>query len=186
MSDVEDPGWKPALKGIPSALIPMYSLRRATRESNGLVALRTMWVTFLSGIVLIGIVVLALWPSLRQGGPDARVVAGIVVAIALVTHLAARLVPQISGHDDADVRASAQRRFLLRVALAESSALIGFVSFIITENPAVYFVGAVAAVAALLQVCPSSAWLEREQRQLRAAGSSVNLLAALLSGGLTR
>ena len=125
--------------------------------------------------------------GLPGGGVDGRIVAGVVVGIGVVAQLVAgAFVPPIAGETDGEVRRTAQRHFFLRVALAEPGALLGFMGFVLSGNPAVYLAGAIVSIAGLVDAAPGQRWIERGQDQLRDAGSPVDLMDALLGGGVTR
>ena len=61
---VEDPGWGPVIRRLPLLLIPVVGMTRLSKESNGLLAMRILWVVFVNAIVLIGVVVLLLGDEL--------------------------------------------------------------------------------------------------------------------------
>lgn len=187
MSPAVDPGWGPSLRAVPRILLPFLGAHRALRDANGLVVLRTLWLAFLGSVVLIGAVVLFLGTVELGHGPDGRVVGAVVVGLGVVAQLAAGvLLPAITGATPAAAVAAVQRHVLLRVALAEVAALVGFMGFVISVNPAVYLAGAVVAVAGLVDAMPSGDRLGAWQRELDDHGSSVDLLAALVSTGMTR
>ena len=187
MSRAEDPGWKSAFLGGLFILIPGFGARRTMKSSNGLVVMRQLWCTFISAMLLIGVVVIFVDRQLEDGGMDGRLVAGFVVVIGVVTQLAGfGFLPAISGKNTNAVRSSAQARFFLRIALAEVPAFVGFFGFILTTNPWVYAAGFAIGFAGMLDARPSAAWIDRGQQQLQADGSDVSLLAALTGGGITR
>ena len=188
MSTVEDPGWRPAAKGIFFAFAPMLGPRMAQRSTNGLLLMRQAWVSFTSAACIIWVPVLWLWlAGDLTSGFDSRVAAAGVGVLGALPQLVALLaLASPVAREEKAARAEAQSTFLLRVALAEIAAVIGFIGFTLSLNPAVYLVGFVIALVGLLAAAPTAANIERMQQRLREAGSDVDLLSALVSGGITR
>lgn len=184
MSRPRDPGWRPAAVGVVAAVVPTLGARLARRSANALVLMRQLWVTFATVMLLVGVVAWIL-ASVVDGGVDGRFVAGAVVAIGVVAQVVApRFLPPLQGASPAVVRRSASRAFFLRVALAESVALLAFVGVLLSGNPAVYLVGLVVAGIGLVEAAPTARWIARGQAELRQEGSSVDLLGALIGGGV--
>jgi len=187
MSQVEDPGWGPALKGAAFVLVPGLGARRMMRGTNALTVMRQLWITFVTATLLIGVLVMVVNASLEGGGADGRVVAGVIAALGVISQLVgANFLPAIDGRTQAEVQEAAQKHFFLRVALAEPAALLGFLGFVLSANPAVYALGAVVSLAGMLDARPSTRWLDRGQQQLRESGSEISLLGVLVQGGVTR
>ena len=187
MTAVHDPGWSPSIRALPRLLLPVLGAHKALRDTNGLVVLRSLWLLFLSSVLLIGAVVLAMSTLDLGTGPDGRAVAVGVAAIGVIAQLVAPvLVPGIRGDTAGEAVASVQRSVLARVAFAEVAPLAGFVGFMISVNPAVFLVGAAIGVAGLLDAMPSGERVVAWQQELRDSGSSVELLPALVSTGISR
>ncbi|MEQ8841708.1 MAG: hypothetical protein RIB98_12070 [Acidimicrobiales bacterium] len=182
-----DPGWGDALKRVPAALVPTRGMRMAAGGTNGLTIMRLVWITFVASMLLIGVAVFAIDRALPGGGADGRVVAMVVAGLGVFAQVAAiRFVPAITGTTMPAVRATAQRAFFLRIAFAEPAALLGFLGFVLSGNAAVYVVGFVVGMAGMADAAPTASWIADGQKELQASGSDVELLAALVSGGITR
>jgi hypothetical protein len=187
MTGAVDPGWGAAVRKVPLAMLPTRGMRMASGSTDSLTVMRLLWLTFTAVMVLLGVVVVVIDRVAPGGGVDGRAVGVVVVGLGAVAQLvAAKVVTDITGATMPEVRAAAQRAFFLRVALAEPAALLGFLGFVVSGNAAVYGAGFVVGMAGMIDAAPTRAWLERGQQQLRGAGSDVELLAALVSGGLTR
>jgi hypothetical protein len=76
---------------------------------------------------------------------------------------------------DAALAASYRTRFFLRIALA----LLGFVGFLLTGNPAVYPIGAAFTVVGFARLAPTAGNLARDQQELGRTGCPRRLVAAL-------
>ncbi len=183
---VEDPGWAPVIRKLPLLLVPVVGMFRLTKETNGLLAMRILWVVFVNAIVLIGVVVVILGDEF-EGGVDSSVA---LAATAGVGVLAQLLGPRfVSEPDVSSAQAfvpSLQRWFFSRVAFAEVAALFGFVMFVLSTSRLVYLVGAVISLAGMIDAAPTRGRLAALQRRADAEGSRIDVSAALQQGGLTR
>lgn len=184
MTDPRDPGWRPA---IGAALVPVKGARLVRDGGSALLVMRALWIAFTTAIVLIGVVVILVSTELPGGGIDGRFTTAVVVALGVLAQaVAGAVLPAIAGMKAGDVRRTAQRAFFIRVLLAEPAALFGFLGFALSGNPAVYLAGAVVSFAGMVDAMPGERWLASGQAQLVESGSSVDLLDALLRGGVTR
>jgi hypothetical protein len=185
-----DPGWRPALRGVLWILIPGLAIRRQRKlmseGGDGLIALRLVFVTFASALIVIGVVVAVLAAA---GGEDADVHVGWaiaavmafgVVSLTMVRFFRARL--DCASRETLSL--SYRTRFFLRIAFSDAAAVMGFVGFILTWNPAPYAVGLVFAAVGFAYLAPTRANLSREQTALTLAGCGRNLVADL-RGGVT-
>lgn len=150
--------------------------------------LRQLWVSFSLVACLIWIPVVALWRGeVLASGLDGRAVAFAVAAIAIALQLlVGMLVATPLSATPESVRGWAQRSFFARVAAAEAGAILGFIGFVLAANPAVYLAGFVIAVVGMLDAAPTAAKLSRMEKTVRAAGSDVEVLAALTGAGVSR
>jgi hypothetical protein len=72
-------------------------------------------------------------------------------------------------------------RLWLGIALAQSAALIGFVSVFITGDLWLYVEGLVFGVPGMVLIAPTRRNIERRQRRIEAEGSSISLLETLMA-----
>ena len=187
MTGAVDPGWGQAIRKVPLALLPTRGMRMAAGSNDSLTVMRLLWVTFTAVMVFMGLVVVVIDRVAPGGGVDGRGVGAVVVGLGVFAQVVAvKVVNEITGSTMSEVRASAQRAFFLRVALAEPAALFGFLGFVVSGNVAVYGAGFVVGMAGMYDAAPTRGWIDRGQQQLRSAGSDVELLAVLVGGGLTR
>jgi hypothetical protein len=151
----EDPGWRPALGGSLWGLVPSVGIARTQAkvrrgELDGLVALRSLFIAFATALVLVGVVVVVLWTTADL---EARFAGGpVAVAVGLAG---------------------------LLLSLSESAALLGFVGFILTENPAIYPLGTAFSAIGFALLAPTAANLARDQEALRRYGSRHSIVQAL-------
>ncbi|MDW3220494.1 MAG: hypothetical protein R8F63_17940 [Acidimicrobiales bacterium] len=184
MTDARDPGWRPAIVGGILGLVPLVGSGLVRRSKNSLLLLRQLWVTFTTALVLVGVVVFVLRSALDGGGIDGRIVAAVVIVVGVATQVVApRFLPTVAGNTDAEVRRAAARGVFLRIALAESVALMAFVGVIVSGNAGIYVLGFVIGITGMMDAAPTAAWLDRAQQQLRESGSSVDVLSAMTGGG---
>jgi hypothetical protein len=103
-----------------------------------------------------------------------------VVAIGLVSLALPRaLDPGLDCSSHEALVASYRTRFVLRIGIAESAALVGFASFLITGEPWHYPLGAAFTAVGLARVAPTSVNLARLEDRLALDGCPVSLVDAL-------
>lgn len=78
---------------------------------------------------------------------------------------------------------SYRRRFILRLAIAESAALAGFLGSILSASFLPYAVGFCCAVIGFARIRPTPARIEADQEQLSLSGCPHSLDAALRGDG---
>jgi F0F1-type ATP synthase membrane subunit c/vacuolar-type H+-ATPase subunit K len=181
----EDPGWRPALGGSLWGLVPSVGIARTQAkvrrgELDGLVALRSLFIAFATALVLVGVVVVVLWTTAdleaRFAGGPVAVAVGLAGLVLLV---ASTMVGRLDGSSEEALAESYRRRFFLRMSLSESAALLGFVGFILTENPAIYPLGTAFSAIGFALLAPTAANLARDQEALRRYGSRHSIVQAL-------
>ena len=155
------------------------------RGEMALVVMRALWVATTFTVAFMGALVLFVSAGLRSGGVDGRLMAGFVVSAGVLCHVAAQLfIPSVDGRTHIEVVASVSRNFFLRLALTQPTALFGFLGFVLTGNPVVYFLGACLSAIGLSGTMPGSKWITKREVELRKLGSSVDLMRLLTSRGV--
>jgi hypothetical protein len=174
----EDPGWPPLWKWLLPFVVPGLGMRRPATVSDGLLALRSIFIAFARALVAIFVVCLIVSAGTEQSSP---VVPGLLVlAWAGASQALAQVLPRPLACTDERTLGSAYRtRFFLRIALYESAALMGFVAVILTWHPELYLIGAASAAIGFARTAPTAANLEREQLELQLAGCPHSLVAAI-------
>ena len=182
---VGDPGWGPVIRRLPVLVIPVVGMMRMTRETNGLVAMRILWVVFVNAVALIGVVVIVLGGEL-DGTIDSSLALGVTGSVGVLAQLVgARFIREADVSSVAAFVPTFQRWFFTRVALAEAAAFLGLVMFILSASRLVYVVGAVIAFAGMVDAAPSARRLAGLQKKADAEGGGLEVLAALQQGGLS-
>ena len=181
----EDPGWRPALGGTLWGLVPSIAIARARGkvrrgEVDRLLTLRSLFVAFSTALVLVGVVVVVLWTTADLEAPFAGGPVAVAVGVAgLVLLVASTMVARLDGRTEEALGESCRRRFFLRMALSELAALFGFVGFVLTNNPAIYPLGAAFSAVGFAVLAPTAANLARDQEGLRCDGSRHSLVQAV-------
>jgi len=179
----DDPGW-PISKFRVLGLIPGVSLfvrRRSDSSANGLVALRQVFMSFCVALLMFGVVLAVLWPEQSKNSPVPGVAIGLVLA-GLIAGLAVRFIERpLDCTDDRRLAAAYRVRFFLRIALAESAALFGFVGFFLASEWWVYPVGMAVASVGFARAAPTRGRLRRDQERLNEQGCFRSLVTALMS-----
>lgn len=156
--------------------------RRARARYSGLLLLRQLFVQFTVAMALIGVVVLVVRDGFDQStsGP---VSAGVVVAAGIALVVGAEWVASrpLVCDDDQHLVASYTTRFFLRVAFAESAALVGFVAFFVAGRWWLYPLGAVLTVAEFTRLAPTARNIAADQRRLEHASCPRDLLTVLMN-----
>ena len=166
---------------LPGMMIPGVAIVRAqqTERSDGLVVLRSLYLSFVTSIVLIGVVVLLIGDVIGESSSTALGIGIVVVAAALSFAVQQLAGSRLDVSSDQALANSYRTRFFLRVALSEAIALIGFVVGLAIGPWWAYYVGAVPALVALWRMAPSRGHLAAQQDALSLAGSSRSLVGAL-------
>ena len=150
-----------------------------TGTPDGLLVLRSMFVSFCAAIVLIGVVTVLIVGDI-DGDPPPVLGVMLTAAAGAVAQLVGRSVdrPLDCSGDDA-LAGSYRTRFFLRLAFAESTALVGFVLSILSGSVLPYFIGMLGTLAGFARLAPTAAHLEADQQALTAQGCPRSLVAAL-------
>jgi hypothetical protein len=180
----DDPGWRAAIglstKGV---LLPWTAPARGRSwgSGDGLVMVRALYASFVQAVLMIGVVVIILDRYGRvpdQGEP--LPVAGLVLAGGILAQLVGAVVEKpLDASDPGALAASYRKRFFLRLAFAESAALLGFAGFILTGAPVVYFIGLAVTLVGLARAAPTRARLAADEYRLAPAGDTIGIGAAL-------
>lgn len=177
----DDPGWRKAVAMLPGMMIPGVAIVRAQRTAgtDGLVVLRSLYLSFVTAIVLIGVVVLLIG-DLSDGTSRPALGLGLVVVAAAVSVGAQAVVPGgLDGSTDQSLGDSYRTRFFLRIALSEAIALVGFVVGLAVGPWWAYFVGGMLALVSLARIAPSRRNLAADQDALSLRGSTRSLVEVL-------
>jgi peptidoglycan/LPS O-acetylase OafA/YrhL len=177
-----DPGWRSALRYALYALVPGWSLRLRKRsgDSDGLVLLRGIFLSFTTALLLVGVVVVVLESAEGLGGTVSDTPASVGIALMGLASLAgSRLERPLPCGDDARLAKSYTQRFFLRLALAEAAALAGFVAFVLTGSGWMYPLGLLFTAIGFAQLAPTTKNLEEDEERLRVSGCARSLVDAL-------
>jgi MFS family permease len=167
------------------ALVPVVGMRRAQRagETNGLQVLRQLFISFVTALVLFGLVVsmTAGDSTDKTGGPSSSVVTAVVVGYGIVSLIAPRLLERpLDCTSDADLLSGYRTRFFLRIAFAEAAALIGFVGAFLSGEPWMYALGAAFTAIGFARLAPSRRNLCNDQEALNLQGCGRSLTRLLV------
>lgn len=175
-----DPGWG-GVKGLLLALVPMV----AQRQSRGdpLVVLRRVFLSFCTALVLILVVVVVVVETgeQRTAGLSVAAAAGITAVAGIAALMARRFFADrpLECSDAPALANSYRTRFFLRMAFAETTALLGFVLSFVAQSPWPYVVALPFTAVGFWWAAPTARNLARDQAQLTASECACNLLAAL-------
>jgi hypothetical protein len=167
VNGVEDPGWGAVFR----AAFPY-------RDVDGLTVIRTPFIAALLPFV-------ASLPFVIDGEGDAGIVPLTVVGTGLIGHFAIGFLgrrPLATGSPEA-LADSWRTRFFLEVDFAEFPGLAGVAGAIISDAFWVYPVGLAFALVGLWRIAPSRRNVTRDQAAIRLAGSSLDLVGALITMG---
>ena len=179
----DDPGWRRSRRHALLALIPGFlALQlRKSREGEGLVVLRGLFLSFVLGVMMIGVVVAILDLNTSSFGTvsEPPVVLGVlgVGVLSIIGPLAVGRTLEC-GDDERLVKSYVQR-FFLRIAFAELPALAGFVGFMVSSAGWMYLVGAAFSIVGFVRLAPTADHLRRDQDDLREKGCHRQLVLAL-------
>jgi disulfide bond formation protein DsbB len=163
-------------------------LIRKRSSGDGLVLLRGLLLTFSIAILLVGLVVVVLETSAEPFGsvPELPAALCLMGAGAVTLVLPPYLVRPLPCDSESELSKGYVQRFFLRIAFAESAALLAFVVFIVTGAGWLYLVGAGFTAVGFVRLAPTATHLAKEQDELRRAGCTRSLVAALRQHPLGR
>ena len=153
--------------------------------ADGLLALRTLWVSYLTSFVVVLVVAFAVVPSLEPALPVAVALMGVLVVgslgLATVVQIGRRpsTAPPTGDLTPMQVAVAFRARWLLQVAVASGVAVIGFVATVVSANVLPVVLGVIFGSVNLIRLAPSAANLARHQADLQEQGSTVELAPAL-------
>ncbi|HEX2030217.1 MAG TPA: hypothetical protein VHL78_02285 [Actinomycetota bacterium] len=178
MIDYDDPGWGAAFK----VLIPFAVFSKKVRTSarrSALIALRLLYMAFVTALVLYVHVLTFIVPGVAVEGMFVLWVANLsVIMLVLDLWLAARPLDITSERALVD---SYRTNFFFKLAASEVPALAGFALAFVGDSLAPYLVGMVAGLLGLAIAAPTRANIERRQREISARGSTLSLGRALVN-----
>ena len=180
----EDPGWWPSLRGLWWYLIPIVGeVMRARwwrKERNGLIVLRGRFLGFLVSLFLF---VFAMSFIAPWDGGDERWVPWAVAALGVYSLAAMAWIRRrpLATRSPEALAGSYRARFFIGVGLAQSAALFGLAGVFIGGSLWIYLLVLAFALIGLWTTAPTRLDIERSQREITAAGSSLSLLDALIS-----
>lgn len=166
---------------LPGMLIPGVAIVRAQRTAgtDGLVVLRSLFLSFATAIVLIAGVVLLIG-DVTTGTVRTALGVGIVLVMAGVSFAAQAIAMRtLDGSSDQALGESYRTRFFLRIALSEAIGLVGFVVGLAVGPWWAYFLAAALSLASLSRVAPTRAHLASDQDALSLAGCTRSLVDVL-------
>jgi hypothetical protein len=182
----DDPGWRSALGGLWWVLVPGQIIRQQKRGiaagTHGLTILRKLFANFVGALIMIGATVVLLSATTTVNPhPIATVDVAIgVVVCGVFSVLAPRLVERpLDCSGEQRLAATYRIRFFLRLAFADTAALLGFVGFILSNNGWLYALGAAFAAVGFYRGTPSAANLAKDQRALSDVSCPLSLIAVL-------
>jgi hypothetical protein len=176
---LHDPGWKPLLRR-PVWVIPQLVSRVGL---DGLLQVRALFLSFCWALVLMGIVV----PLVFAGSspPPARVLGTVLVAGGAILSLGGPMIAErfrpLRCGSPRDVAAAWRTRFFLRLAFAESAALVGFVTVTLASEIFWYYAALPVTAIGFFRSAPTKRNLGRDHQHLRKIGCPVPLVSALRS-----
>ena len=180
----EDPGWLPSLRGLWWYAIPVVGsvmrVRARHRETNGLIALRSVFLGLIVPLLLFGVVLsfIGPWDGGDEGWVPWAVVAIGIASLAYVAQIRRRPLPTNSGEA---LAGSYRALFFIGVGVAEAAALWGFAGVFLGGSLWIYLVGLAFGLVGLWMIAPTRSDIELRQREITAAGAPLSLLDALIS-----
>jgi len=173
--DPRDPGWGSAFSQVARRLIPVLRT-----SGDPLTILRTLYLSFWVALVLI------LWilSFLEADGDSLSPGAGfaIVTGLAAVNTSIVAIVRTrpLTGFTPDELAGAYRSSMFIRLAIAESIAMVGLVLFFVTGSLAVYGLAALLTIPGFLLAAPTSGDIAMHQRLLDERGENVDLFGTLI------
>jgi F0F1-type ATP synthase membrane subunit c/vacuolar-type H+-ATPase subunit K len=169
----KDPGWGPSLR----TLVPFSGVRRRRTRADPITATRAMFLAYVNALILFGFVLAFDSPFHSKGRGVGWAVA--IAALALCNLVVVKRVERpLSCDSDAALIGSYRTRIFVRLAFAESTALLGFVGSFIVPGTWIYYFAVLCSAPAFARAAPSPAAFVRDQDELNSRGCARSLVAA--------
>ncbi len=179
----DDPGWRRSLVGL-FILMPGISLVLAQRRAgrvDGLVLIRTLYLSFVSSLVAIAGVVLVILGVTSETSEGAGAATVLVVLVGVVSVLGSRLLGDrpLDCQSEQALAESYRKSFFLRIALAELVALVAFTASFVVEAGWLYLLGGAFSAVGFAWLAPTVGHLAHQQEDLRLGGCAHSLRDAI-------
>jgi hypothetical protein len=155
-------------------------VRARRRETNGLIALRSVFLGLIVPLLLFLVVLgfIEPWDGGDEGWVPWTVV---VIGIASLAGLAwIRRRPLATTSPEAVARVY-RALFFIGVGVAEAAAMWGIVGVFLGGSAWIYLAGLAFGLVGLWMIAPTRSDIERRQREITSAGSALSVLDALIS-----
>jgi F0F1-type ATP synthase membrane subunit c/vacuolar-type H+-ATPase subunit K len=170
----EDPGWRPSLV----VLIPYGFLFRRRTRRDPITTLRILFLAYLMALALYGFVLLFIEPFRSEHYGLGWAIG--IGALALANLVLVRQVERLLSCDSEEALAKSYRtRLFIRLAFAESTALLGFVASFLIDGNWIYFFGFLCSLPAFIRLAPTKAAFIRDQDELTNRGCALSLMQAI-------
>jgi hypothetical protein len=170
-----DPGWKVDWR----LFVPGMTQVAMRAKGSPLATMRSVVMTFTVEVLLFGLVLALLDLEVEEGmsvGLGVAIVGAVGVASLVVGPRLRRLDPSSAG----SLLASYRKRFFLRLALAEGTALLGFVFSFLSGSIVTYLAALPFTLLGFARLAPTAASIDRDEQVLRANGCAYPLYETLL------
>ena len=171
----EDPGWGTPRDILLTVLLPTVGMRR--ERDDQLVFLRLVFLTFVSLLVMIGVLSLFIVSGDATDGMAA--VAVVVAAVGVGGQLVGWRLGRLDCSSPEALALSYRQRFFVRVAVLNAGSLAAFVGTMLTHSVVPYAVGGLLALVGYLRLAPTAGRLRQEQQRLQRHGCEHSLVQAL-------
>jgi F0F1-type ATP synthase membrane subunit c/vacuolar-type H+-ATPase subunit K len=170
----EDPGWRPSLR----VLIPYAVFFQRGKRRDPITTTRILYVTFLMALALYGFVLSFSAPFRSDhDGLGWAIAIGALAFVNLV--LVGRVERPLSCESEAALAGSYRTRLFVRLAFAESTALLGFVASFLIDGNWIYFFAVLCSLPAFVRLAPGKAAFIRDQDELTNRGCALSVMEAL-------
>ncbi len=177
----EDPGWRSSLSGLVLFLpgISLVLAQRRAGRTDGLVLIRTVYLSFVSALIAIAVVIAAIL-GIRPGGETSEG-EGAASALVMLVGVLCILGSRVIGNRPLDCRSeqalaeSFRKSFFLSIALAELVALVAFAAAFVVDAGWLYLLGGAFSAVGFAWLAPTVAHLARRQDDLRRTGCTLSL-----------
>ena len=170
----EDPGWRPSL----IVLIPYWALIARRKRRDPITTLRILFLAYVIALALYGVVLLFVEPfRSAHNGLGWAIGIGALALANLV--LVGRIERPLSCDSEAALGGSYRTRLFIRLAFAESTALLGFVAAFLIDGNWIYFFALLCSIPAFIRLAPTKLAFVRDQDELTGRGCALSLIEAI-------
>lgn len=185
MTNYDDPGWRPSLRGLWWYMIPIIGSamrsRARQRSTNGLIDHRGAFLGIVVALLLVFMSLPFIEPWDDGGNEGWMVWVVLLIGIVSIGYIARIRRRPLATTSPEALAGSYRALFFVGLGIAAGPALWGFLSAMVVHSVWISLIGLAFGLIGLRMIAPGQGDIARRQREIANSGSSLSLVDALVS-----